>query len=70
MPHPHRPTTSLPDVDVDAAVRRWVDDDAGAALDFLIDHAGDVPQGHQIAECLTRSRRPHRAPVGAELRAG
>jgi hypothetical protein len=36
----------------------------------LIDHAGDVPQGHQIAECLTRSRRPHRAPVGAELRAG
>jgi hypothetical protein len=76
MPHPHHPTasrldddTASPlDDDVDAAVLQWVDDDARAALDFLVDHAADVPGGRQIAECLTRSRR--RRPVAADRRAG
>jgi hypothetical protein len=69
MPHRPRPTAAPPDVDVDPAVLQRLDADVCAALDFLVDHATDVPWGREVAECLARSGRSRRPPV-ADLRAG
>ena len=69
MPHRHSPTAPPLDDYVDAAVLQRLDADARAALDFLVDRAAEIPGGHEIAECLTRSHRRRRGPV-VGLRAG